>query len=67
MEVKHRQSLPAWLLDAMRQADASAEQLPVAVLHEHGNRHDRDLRVLRLADLATLLDDTNHPATVMTP
>jgi hypothetical protein len=33
-------------------------QAPVAVLHQHGSRHDRDLYVLWLADLQSLLDET---------
>jgi hypothetical protein len=51
-EVKHRASLPAWLLDAMNQARAAARdgQLPLAVLHEAGTRHADNLVVLRLAD-----------------
>ena len=60
LEVKHRKALPAWLQGAMRQATACAgpEQIPVAVLHEHGSRHDGDLCVLRLADLTALLAGT---------
>ena len=52
IECKHRQTLPAWLKDAMAQARAAAHdgRLPVAVLHEGGSRHDGDLVVLRLAD-----------------
>lgn len=50
LEVKDRATLPAWLLDALDQAEASAtaEQLPVAVLHRAGDRHDHALVVLRL-------------------
>lgn len=56
LEVKHRKELPAWLHDAMDQAVKSARpgQTPVAILHEHGTRHDGDLCVLRLADLERL-------------
>jgi hypothetical protein len=63
LEVKHRKTLPAWLLAAMRQVDACAEpaQTPVAVLHQYGSRHAHDLCVLWLADLQSLLDDTIHP------
>jgi len=58
LEVKHRASLPAWLREAMAQAVACAgpHQIPVAILHEHGSRHDGDLWMLRLADLAALLE-----------
>jgi len=52
IEVKHRRSLPRWLLSALAQARAAAQpgQLPVAVLHEHGQRYRDALVVLRLAD-----------------
>ncbi len=51
LEVKDRATLPAWLLDALDQAEWSATpaQLPVAVLHRAGVRHDAALVVLRLA------------------
>ena len=52
VEVKHRQELPAWLKDAIAQArrNTAGDKLPVAVLHEAGQRHDDDLVVMRLAD-----------------
>jgi hypothetical protein len=52
LEVKDRATLPAWLLDALDQAEASATaaQLPIAVLHRAGDRHDAALVVLRLSD-----------------
>ncbi len=52
LEVKDRATLPAWLLAALDQAEASAtaDRLPVAVLHRAGDRHDQALVVLRLAD-----------------
>jgi hypothetical protein len=52
VEVKHRKALPRWLLEAVDQAYASAQddQLPVVVLHAHGMNHDRDLVVMRLGD-----------------
>jgi hypothetical protein len=52
IEVKQRQRLPGWIIDALRQAAAAAapEQLPVVVLHEHGQRYGDSLVVLRLAD-----------------
>ncbi len=51
LEVKDRATLPLWLLHALAQAEASAgaEQLPAAVLHRAGDRHDHALVVLRLA------------------
>ncbi len=52
IEVKDRATLPAWLLDALDQAERSAtpDQLPVAILHRAGDRHDSALVVLRLHD-----------------
>ncbi len=52
MEVKHRQSIPAWLTTALSQARAAmrGDQLPVAIIHRHGARHSEDIVVLRLAD-----------------
>ena len=52
VEVKHRKSLPAWILDAMSQARAAArsDQLPCAILHESGRRHDDNLVLVRLGD-----------------
>ena len=54
-EVKHRQHLPEWLKDAIRQARgyAGPAQLPVAVLHEAGARGGDDLVVLRMADFCS--------------
>jgi hypothetical protein len=59
VEVKHRRTVPGWLVDALDQAEAAAraDHVPVAIIHRHGGRHRDDLAILRLADLATLLDD----------
>jgi len=59
IEVKDRERLPIWLRRALDQAQAGARpgQLPVAVLHEAGRRHDDDLVVLRLADFKTWFGD----------
>ena len=58
VEVKHWPALPAWLRGAMAQAQAASRdgKVPVAVLHERGRPYDDALCVLRLADLARLLD-----------
>ena len=50
VEVKHRRTLPQWLLDALRQAEQAAtpEQLPVVVLHQRGQRYADSLVVVRL-------------------
>jgi hypothetical protein len=52
IEVKSRKTLPTWLREAVAQAVAAQRgtQLPVAILHQRGTRHDDDLVVLRLAD-----------------
>ena len=52
IEVKHRKSLPNWIIDAMSQARAAArsDQLPCAILHEAGRRHDDNLVLVRLGD-----------------
>lgn len=56
VEVKHRASLPRWLLAAVAQARAAARdgQRPLVVLHQAGARYDDDLVVLRLADWTLL-------------
>jgi hypothetical protein len=55
IEVKSRRKLPAWLEDAMRQAEACAqgEQLPLIVLHQDGQRYQDALIIMRLKDLFT--------------
>ncbi len=55
IEVKSRKKLPAWIEDAVRQAEASARdgQLPVAVLHHDGRRYSDCLVVLRLKDFVS--------------
>ncbi len=55
IEVKSRKKLPAWLEDAMKQAEACAQggQLPLIVLHQDGQRYQDALIVMRLKDLFT--------------
>jgi hypothetical protein len=64
LEVKDRATIPAWLLDALDQAERSAtdDQLPVAVLHRAGDRHDAALVVLRLAAFVDWFGDAGAPA-----
>ncbi len=52
IEIKHRKTLPAWLADAMDQAEKSAkgEQLPVAILHEKQQDYDDSYVVIRLSE-----------------
>lgn len=58
VECKERKELPGWLVDAVAQAEhnAGAGMIPVVVLHRLGDRHDRDLVVLRLGDFGSLGD-----------
>ncbi len=52
VEVKHRQSVPAWLTVALTQARAAVrgDQLPVAIIHRHGAPHAEDIVCMRLAN-----------------
>jgi hypothetical protein len=52
IECKSRKKLPAWIDDAMNQAEASARggQLPVVVLHEDRAPYAQSLVVARLRD-----------------
>ena len=66
IEVKHRKTLPAWLLDAMDQANAaskSPDQLAIAVLHQSGMRYDHSLVLMELAPFSRLLGAKNDPGT----
>ena len=64
IEVKHRQLLPAWLHDAMSQAIASVRgnQLPVAILHQAGCKHDDDIVCVRLGDWVEWFGDVDPSA-----
>ena len=50
IEVKNRKKLPAWVEDAMKQAEPCAqdEQLPLVVLHQDSQRYQEALVVMRL-------------------
>lgn len=52
VEVKNRKRLPQWVRDAIEQAKRNAgfSQLPIAILHQTGQRHAGDLVVMALAD-----------------
>ena len=52
IEVKSRKQMPVFLMDAMAQAKASirGNQTPVVVIHQHGNRYDDAMVVMRLKD-----------------
>ena len=57
IEVKSRKSLPAWLLDAIEQAQAASEdgRLPVAVLHQDRTPYRDALVVIRLEDFTNYM------------
>ena len=57
IEVKSRKTIPAWLEDAMRQAEASVKdgRLPVVVLHQDHRPYTESLVLLRLSDFADYL------------
>ena len=57
IECKSRKKLPAWMEDAMRQAEAAAKngRLPVVVLHQDRTPYGEGLVVLRLNDFADYL------------
>lgn len=52
LEVKHRKALPAWMIDAMNQADASnnGEQLSAVVFHAKQMKYDDSIVMVRLSD-----------------
>ena len=60
IEVKTRKLLPAWLRGALQQAraNAPADRLPVAILHQIGIRHDDDLVVMTMADFQAWFGDS---------
>lgn len=57
IEVKSRKTIPAWLEDAICQAEASAKdgRLPVVVLHQDRAPYAESLVVVRLEDFANYL------------
>jgi hypothetical protein len=58
IEVKSRKKIPAWLEDALLQAEASAKngRLPMVVLHQDGQRYTGSLVVLRLEGFSKYLN-----------
>lgn len=59
IECKARAMLPGWLTGAMRQAEinAPAGRLPVVIAHQHGDRSDNDLVVMRFGDFVEWFGD----------
>lgn len=56
IEVKDRQSLPSWLMDAMNQADASirGDKIPIVVLHQKGIQNNKNLAIMRLGNVSEM-------------
>ena len=56
VEVKHKQSLPDWLKDAMEQAEEAGDgnKLPIVILHEKGKTYNESLTLLRLSSIIKL-------------
>ncbi len=59
VEVKARASFPAWLEDALKQAELSATdgKTPVVVLHQDRRKYPDALVVVRLSEFAELVRD----------
>lgn len=64
IEVKHRRKLPKWIHDALDQAIKSVRgnQLPVAILHQKGQRFNDAFVVVRLSDFRDWFGDLTVPA-----
>jgi len=63
VEVKHREYLPAWLFDAMHQAEASTrgEQVPLVILHQKGMSVPMSFAVIRFSDLIAMSKKSDTP------
>jgi len=59
IEVKHRESVPFWLKDALHQAECSKKegQLPVAIIHEKRMRVEDCVVLIKLRDLLEVEDE----------
>lgn len=59
IEVKHRQSVPDWIKDAMDQAEKSnisGDKLPIVILHEKNMKFENSFVMVRLKDLSKLVE-----------
>lgn len=61
VEVKHRQTLPSWIKEAMEQAEASRRgaKIPIVILHEKGMDYEQSLTLIRLRDIIDLIERTH--------
>jgi hypothetical protein len=59
IEVKSRKALPAWLLGALKQAQAASKngRVPAVVLHQDHKPYTESLVLLRLSDFAHYLNE----------
>ena len=59
IEVKSRKRRPAWIEEAMKQAEACAQdrQLPLVVLHQDGQRYKEALIVMRLKNVLSASEE----------
>jgi hypothetical protein len=62
-EVKHRETIPAWLDNAMAQAirNAPVDKLPLVVLHQAGKRMSGALVVMSFDDFVEWFGDVLPP------
>ena len=58
VEVKHRETLPDWILDALDQAKKSkrGSRIPLAVLHGKGMKYEESLAFMELRDIMAMYD-----------
>lgn len=63
VECKERATPTLWLEAALNQSQTAAQsdQIPIVIIHWKGQRHDRDIVMLRLTDFEDLHGDTNKP------
>ena len=57
IECKSRKKLPAWIEDAVKQADdcTRSGQLAIAVFHQDGKKYQDALEMIRLSEVANLM------------
>jgi hypothetical protein len=60
IETKEREKLPVFLKKCITQAESNAGgKVPVVILHELGDRHSKDLVVMRYFEWKKILDKPN--------
>lgn len=62
VEVKNRRKLPAWMHDAMAQAEASnrGDQLPIVFFHQNGMKYEDSFCLIRLKDFVDWFGGENE-------